>query len=182
MFLNGKDCQPDGTRIECERKFLVMEEIALARSQGHEPVQIQQIYLDGTGDWAIRSRRTEKDGAVSYTTTMKRAIAKGSSIEIEEQGTAETHKQFLLSAGMVLEKTRYKLPLGASHVLEVDFFKDLLDGMALVEIELGSLDDDVPLPAWLAYEVTGDGSYSNKALFDVLKGRRPHPEPPISVA
>jgi len=63
-----------------------------------------------------------------------------------------------------VRKTRHVVPHGAQS-LEIDVFEEPA-GLVVVEVELGSEDEAVELPAWLGEwrEVTGDQRYFNASL------------------
>lgn len=68
----------------------------------------------------------------------------------------------------LIDKTRYKIPLGA-HLWEVDEFHGANDGLVIAEVELASETEHFERPAWLGAEVSGDARYFNVNLF-----RRPY--------
>jgi adenylate cyclase len=72
----------------------------------------------------------------------------------------------------VLEKRRYRVPLGALTA-EVDVFAGDLAPLVLIEIELSDEDHPFERPDWLGDEVSADGRYTNAAL--ALAGRPPAP-------
>ena len=73
--------------------------------------------------------------------------------------------------GIIIKKTRYRVPIGTTdtgHELtaEVDIFHGCHEGLKMVEVEFGSIDEAeafVP-PEWFLKEVTEDGRFSNSYL------------------
>ena len=72
-----------------------------------------------------------------------------------------------LSAAPVLEKTRYRVPVGA-HVFEVDVFHGVLAPLVIAEVELRSEDESFLRPDWLGDEVSHDPQYRNSELVQRL--------------
>ena len=70
--------------------------------------------------------------------------------------------------GIVIEKTRYYIPISDSHQAELDIFEGELAPLILVEVEFGSRSeaDEVEPPAWFGQEVTWDSRYHNSTLSD----------------
>ena len=154
--------------LEIERRFLVNRKVAEEMAYGHNMIEIEQVYLGRTGEWSIRSRKIGKIEP-KFRLTMKRPIANGTNVEIEQAGDPKTHMHFFLQAGVALEKRRYRIPLSSGHILELDLFDNhVLDALAIAEVELGSIDEDVALPDWIGDEVTGQKGFSNASLFDRL--------------
>ncbi len=69
----------------------------------------------------------------------------------------------MLRTGVLLEKRRYFVPLGAA-TWEVDVFEGARDGLVIAEIELASDDAPFERPDWLGEEVTGVHRYYNAYL------------------
>lgn len=131
---------------------------------------IQQCYLPNTGEWAIRSRKTVKNGLIAYSVTFKRNISKGVCYEIENAVDKNTWLHFVTASGAILKKERIEIPYG-EFLIEVDLFEDNLlpSNKVKVEIELPSIDHEIKIPDWLGTEVTGNPEYSNRYLFEKLK-------------
>lgn len=62
-----------------------------------------------------------------------------------------------------IEKTRYVVRQNGV-AFEIDEFHAGNTGLVLVEVELTSEDQAVPLPEWIGEEVTGDSRYYNSSL------------------
>ena len=73
--------------------------------------------------------------------------------------------------GIIIKKTRYRIPIGKTDTgdeltAEVDIFHGCHEGLKMVEVEFGSIDEAkafVP-PEWFLKEVTEDGRFSNSYL------------------
>ena len=63
----------------------------------------------------------------------------------------------------IIEKTRYKIPMG-THVWEIDEFFGVNAGLIVAEIELESEDTPFEKPEWIGEEVSGDPRYFNSNL------------------
>ena len=148
--------------LEIERKYLIrvpdeglLDSLAVSRDW------IEQTYLipaeAGLTD-RVRARRAV-GGETRYTHTVKRPVSAMTHEEDEESITAEDYAALLQRADpalQVIRKTRWCIPF-EGHMLEIDrypFWKD----RAVVEVELGSEDEQPALPDWLDVirELTGD--------------------------
>ena len=68
--------------------------------------------------------------------------------------------------GILITKRRYLIPLDASHTIELDIFKDNLDGIMLAEVEFASIEEAnsfIP-PEWFGEDVTYDKRYHNSEM------------------
>jgi adenylate cyclase len=148
---------------EIERKYLLRE--LPERVVDAPSLEIDQGYLPGERI-NERIRRTRGSDGLRYYRTIK-AGSGIERLEIEE----ETSELFFatvwpLTRGCRVHKRRYLVP-EAELTWEIDEFLDR-DGLWLAELELGSVDDVVVLPAWLRSvierEVTDDPQYTNHAL------------------
>jgi adenylate cyclase len=148
---------------EIERKYLLRE--LPERVVDAPSLDIDQGYLPGERI-NERIRRTRGSDGLRYYRTIK-AGSGIERLEIEE----ETSELFFatvwpLTRGCRVHKRRYLVP-EAELTWEIDEFLDR-DGLWLAELELGSVDDVVVLPAWLRSvierEVTDDPQYTNHAL------------------
>lgn len=75
--------------------------------------------------------------------------------------------------GRVLAKTRFYTP-HEGFTWEVDVYDAPLEGVVLAEVELKSLSDDPPLPAWAGRDVTHDPAFSKRQMFfDRTRGAPP---------
>ena len=180
---------------EIERRFLVDAREEKPWREGAERIAIRQHY--GVGDlftlqnrtlclgehgvcslsedevgflktvesWTTRLRQKNEVFIISY----KSRIADDTAIELEWT-VDESMAQMILAKGPFpfVEKIRYVLPGPDGILWEVDEFEGALAGLVLAEVELPSSQTSVVLPAWAGHEITGLGSWSNRALAETL--------------
>ena len=77
--------------------------------------------------------------------------------------------------GIIISKSRYKIPIENNLTAELDIFKGDLDSLKLVEVEFGSVEEAnnfIP-PEWFGEDVTTDGRYHNSYIskYGLLKWR-----------
>ncbi|MCI8513019.1 MAG: CYTH domain-containing protein [Lachnospiraceae bacterium] len=68
--------------------------------------------------------------------------------------------------GLILTKTRYRIPLAGSLIAELDCFHGDFEGLTLIEVEFPdqkSAENFLP-PDWFGREVTWEKAYSNSFL------------------
>jgi adenylate cyclase len=144
---------------EIERKFLVRTDAWRAKAESKSV--FKQGYIASMDDRSVRVRILD---GVKARLTIK--IGRSSLIrdEFEYDIPVSDADELMLSAiGLVIEKTRYRVPHGG-FIWEVDVFAGVHRGLIIAEVEMTSESDDPDLPAWLGREVTGDFRYSNQAL------------------
>lgn len=126
------------------------------------------VFLKTVDSWTTRLRQKNEAFIVSY----KSRIADDTAIELEWV-VEEQLAQKILAEGPFpfVEKIRYVLPGPDGMVWEVDEFEGALAGLVLAEVELPSSQKAVVLPAWVGHEITGLGSWSNRALAETLSQR-----------
>lgn len=131
-----------------------------------------QTYLTSEGDGERRIRKITENGVDSYVCTEKFPIAgtKISRLENEWEITSGEYDRLMCEAYSQLTKTRYSFPY-KGHVIEIDVYPheiggDALDGMAVLEVELGSESEEFELPEWIEVirELSGTREFSNKKL------------------
>jgi CYTH domain-containing protein len=133
--------------------------------------RIEQGYLppaDGTDPTQLegRLRRIERsDGSLEYVHTVKRGLGLVREESERAIGREEFEREWPRTAGRRLRKVRTRIAHG-HHVWEVDRFLDL--PVVLAECELGSADERLEMPAWLApfvvREVTEEPAFRNSEL------------------
>ena len=160
--------------IETERKFLiVMPEREELCKTGCRVLDIVQTYIminPATGEEA-RVRSITENGETVYIHTEKKRISAVSRTEDEKEITKEEYDRLRNTKGATeLTKTRYAFPWG-EHTVEIDVYPheiggDALDGMAVLEVELGAEDEIFEIPPFIKVvrELTGRREFSNKAL------------------
>ena len=112
-----------------------------------------------------RTVRVRIDGDFGYLTIKGLSNETGTSrFEWEKEITPkEAEELLLLCEPEVLEKTRYKIPIGG-HFFEVDEFHGENEGLVIAEIELQHENEVFEIPDWLGKEVTGEIKYYNSQL------------------
>ncbi|MDF2879569.1 MAG: gmk [Clostridiaceae bacterium] len=145
-----------GKHLEIERKFLVNH---LPDLSDVPHCEIRQGYLDTEIETRIRKQDNE------YYKTIK---SEGDMVR-EEIETIISEEEFnFLSKQVVnnfVEKTRYYL-LEGSNVIELDIYKNELNGLITAEVEFLDLKEaeDFNAPDWFDIEVTENKNYKNKNL------------------
>ena len=143
---------------EIERKFLVVGEDwrVLARASRY-----RQGYLSTVRERTVRVRTIGGKGFL----TVKGATVGATRREYEYEIPGADADEMLdsLCEKPIIEKNRYKIPLGGV-TWEVDEFLGVNDGLIVAEVELQSEDQSFPKPDWIGEEVTGDPRYFNANL------------------
>lgn len=143
---------------EIERKFLVRDpEAARAAATGSR--HIRQGYLSADPEATVRVRLADDRGYLTVKSRNRGAERDEWEYEIPARDAEEMLR---LSRTPVIDKTRWLVPYGG-HVWEVDEFRSPRQ-LIVAEVELGSADEKLELPAWVGEEVTGDPAYYNSNL------------------
>ncbi|MBB3457727.1 CYTH domain-containing protein [Rhizobium sp. BK313] len=143
---------------EIERKFLVRGDHW--RDLVSEKLTLRQAYVASMDDRSVRVRLTN-DTVATLTMKIGRAMTRD---EFEYEIPVADAEELLGNAiGLVIEKTRYKVPF-RGFVWEVDVFRGAHRGLVIAEVEMEDESDDPELPDWVGREVTGEYRYSNQAL------------------
>ena len=144
--------------IEIERKFLVQSDAWRGLVEG---VSYRQGYITVGPPTAVRAR-IMGDKAVLTIKQATSAIVRDEfeyAIPVDEAWTIIRR----LCGQRVVEKTRYKIPVG-SVVWEVDEFHGLNEGLVIAEVELLDEHQRIEKPDWVGEEVSGDSRYLNTCL------------------
>lgn len=164
-----------GKKLEKERKFLIKFPTSWSALSDifDELVDIKRIsqtYLKPEeGEQAARVRKTEEgltgDTETVYHFNRKKPVDTGVHEEEEHEITKPQYEKYLKSAHpdkVPVEKTRFVFKY-KGQVFELDVFKGKLKGLAIMEIELEDMDDEVELPPFLSIvkEVTKDKRFTN---------------------
>ena len=144
--------------MEIERKFLIQQ---LPESLSRYPaLKISQGYL--CTNPVVRIRRSNEDYYLTY---------KGDGLMVREEYnlplTKESYEHLVPKAdGLLIEKTRYLIPLSASLTAELDVFEGPLAPLCLVEVEFDSVEEanSFVAPDWFGEDVTHSGKYHNSYL------------------
>lgn len=144
--------------MEIEKKFLLgrmPEDLTQYQSK-----KIAQGYL--CTDPVVRVRRSDDSYYMTY---------KGSGLMVREEYnlplTREAYEHLVSKIdGLLIEKTRYLIPLTDRLTAELDVFEGTLTPLTLVEVEFGSVEEASAFtaPDWFGEDVTESGRYHNSYL------------------
>lgn len=153
--------------MEIERKFLVKK--IPDNLDTYERIDMIQGYLNTAP--VVRVRKENDDYVLTY---------KGSGLLSHSEYNLPLNKEsfeHLLKKcdGIIISKSRYKIPIENNLTAELDIFKGDLDSLKLVEVEFGSVEEAnnfIP-PEWFGEDVTTDGRYHNSYIskYGLLKWR-----------
>jgi adenylate cyclase len=143
---------------EIERKFLLNGDAWRALAAG---TLYRQGYLNSAKERTVRIR-TVGDKAFL---TIKGITVGNTRAEYEYPIPFDECNAMLdnLAEKPLIEKKRYKIPLGGL-TWEVDEFFGDNKGLVVAEVELASEDQKFDKPAWVGDEVSGDPRYFNSNL------------------
>jgi len=142
---------------EIERKYLVSGDAWRALAKG---TKYRQGYLNSAKERVVRARTMGDKAAL----TIKGITTGATRLEFEYEIPFDDCTELLeLCEQPLIEKTRYKIPLG-DLVWEIDEFHGVNDGLIVAECELESEDQAIDKPDWVGDEVTGDPRYFNSNL------------------
>ena len=153
--------------IEIERKFLVKK--IPDNLDTYERIDMTQGYLNTAP--VVRVRKENDDYVLTY---------KGSGLLSHSEYNLPLNKEafeHLLKKcdGIIISKSRYKIPIENNLIAELDIFKGDLDSLKLVEVEFGSVEEanNFTPPEWFGEDVTTDGRYHNSYIskYGLLKWR-----------
>jgi len=145
--------------LEIERKFLVRDAGWQAAADGGR--YIRQGYLAGSDKSSVRVRVDGEHANLNIksATLGIRRLEYEYPIPLAEALEMLQH----LCQGPQVEKTRYRVPVGA-HLWEVDVFAADNQGLIVAEVELASEDEAFLMPPWAGEEVSHDPRYYNVSL------------------
>jgi len=128
--------------------------------QDYKSDRIRQAYISTSPVIRIRQQSEE------YWLTVK---GKGTVVREEFELPLSADEFTSLSQKLetdFLNKTRYYIPLDASHMAELDVYEGKLLGLATVEVEFKTLADaeNFILPEWFGKDVSHMESYKNSSL------------------
>lgn len=150
---------------EIERKFTVSTKLVselIEQKRYERKREISQYYIVATKELAVRLRRDEGD-----TRAVLAVKSGGNPLTVDEYEfdtpLSEYDAKKADMVGIEILKTRYEIPF-EGLVWELDVFHGDLDGLVVAEVELDDADAEVPMPAWVANEVTFDARFKNAVL------------------
>lgn len=166
------------TPSEVERKFLIrMPDVqALESMELCSRSNIIQTYLEPTTSGVerrVRQRGTPQDG-YSFYYTEKQHSGSGERVEVERRITVHEYIDLLAEAEIGLHqisKQRYCFVYDHQY-FELDVYP-FSDSLAILEIELNDINQDVRLPDFIEVvkEVTDDSDYKNHELARTMRLR-----------
>ncbi|ODR92016.1 CYTH domain-containing protein [Sinorhizobium alkalisoli] len=165
---------------EIERKFLVLGD--RWRSHACKASELRQAYVVSTRN---RMVRVKISNATQATLTVKIRTGRLRREEYEYEIPYSDAMEMFEHALGIVEKTRYEV-VHQGHRWEIDVYSGANDGLVIAAIELKKGDGDPPKPVWLGSEITGNRSYSNRALAMGARrlegrGHRPNPYVPFEM-
>lgn len=144
--------------MEIERKFLVKKLPENLKQYPHH--RIEQGYL--CTEPVVRIRRSDNDYILTYKS--KGLLARE---EYNLPLTKEAYEHLAPKTdGLVIQKTRYKIPFQEKYTIELDIFDAELSPLILAEVEFESIEEaDAFLPPeWFGEDVTYSSEYHNSTL------------------
>ncbi len=170
--------------LEIERKFLIKPPLTFQNMKlvWHHAITVEhiyQLYLRSDKGVTRRLRVLSEFGSkeYKYIHTIKTNVASGINEEDEKEISLDEYQEWGSSvyrdmAKAPIFKTRYTFNY-KNQVFELDLFEKELEGLAVLEIELDSMDDKVELPPFLsiAREVTHDEKYRNSKMAKLVKSK-----------
>lgn len=151
---------------EKERRWLINPaNINISTLKGVKKEIVQGYFTRPGSEITIRARSWLQERRRLAEMTMK-----GQPIEGKE-GVPELNVKIPYGAGKAMQmmalaklaKTRICIPYQDKLFWEIDFFKDLLDGLIVAEIELPQMAHSITVPAYFGPEITGIRELSNVA-------------------
>lgn len=144
--------------MEIERKYLVKTiPFDLSSYKSHK---ISQGYLNT--DPVIRIRKSNDEYYLTY---------KGKGLLAREEYNLPLNEEAYLHLrtkidGILIEKTRYEIPLDHGFLAELDLFEGELAPLKYVEVEFSSEEEanHFTAPEWFGRDVTELGIYQNSSL------------------
>lgn len=143
--------------VEIERKFKIRDPSWRPPGIGKT---ICQGYLNTSPGQTVRVRISEPEAWLTVKGLASGAVRKEFEYPIP---LVDAREMLALCMGFLIEKKRFLVKEG-DFVWEVDVFEGENLGLIVAEIELNSIEQDVPLPAWIGEELTGDPRYTNASL------------------
>ena len=144
--------------MEIERKYL--PKYLPENLEQYKSKKIAQGYL--CTNPVVRIRRSNDDYYLTY---------KGGGMMAREEYnlplTKDAYDHLLPKIdGLLIEKTRYLIPLEDGYTAELDIFEGALEPLTLVEVEFESIEaaNSYTPPEWFGEDVTNDTRYHNSTM------------------
>jgi adenylate cyclase len=147
--------------VEVERKWLV--ETAAPEALDAPAERIDQGYLT-IGDAGAETRVRRKGDRFWITVKSGSGLARN---ETEVELTAgQFEALWPATEGARVEKVRHSMPTGDGHLIELDVYSGVLDGLIVVEVEFDDPwgAESFVVPFWFGREITADAAYKNQRL------------------
>lgn len=157
-LLNPKTTFSLRSNMEIERKFLLNQ---LPKDLEQYPsLKIEQGYL--CTDPVIRIRRQNDN---YYLTYKSKGLLSREEYNLPLERSSYEHLLTKVD-GILLTKTRYLMPLDASHTIELDVFHGEYQGLCLAEVEFQTEEEalDFTPPDWFGEDVTYSSEYYNSTM------------------
>jgi len=147
--------------MEIERKYLV--NTYPYDLKAHEYYEITQGYI--STDPVVRIRQA---GDAYYLTCKSKGLLAREEFE-QPISEASFHHLSGKIDHHIIYKTRYLIPYDHGKVIELDVFKNQLNGLMMAEVEFDSLEEanEFISPSWFLEEVTEDAKYHNSNLCQI---------------
>ncbi len=144
--------------MEIERKFLIRE--LPGDLNNYEKKKIAQGYLNT--DPVVRIRRSNDEYYLTYK-GKGMMVREEYNLPLNEEAFAHMVKKI---DGILIQKTRYLIPLEDNLTAELDIFEGALAPLRLVEVEFNSVEaaESFTPPDWFGEDVTSSGKYHNSNL------------------
>lgn len=144
--------------MEIERKFV--PKYLPDNLEQYESLSMAQGYLNTHP--VVRIRKSNDEYYLTY---------KGGGMMAREEYNlplnAESFEHMLPKVdGLLIEKTRYNIPLSDGHMAELDIFHGTLEPLRIVEVEFESVEEAESFtpPEWFGEDVTNDHRYHNSNI------------------
>ena len=144
--------------MEIERKFLIP--VLPENLECYSSHEIEQGYL--CREPVVRIRRQDEEWILTYK-------SKGMMVR-EEYNLPLTREAYEhlkeKTDGLLIEKTRYLIPLESGLTAELDVFHSAHEGLCMAEVEFPdrNMAEGFEPPEWFGEEVTFSGRYHNSRL------------------
>ena len=146
---------------EIERKFLMADDSW--RSKVVTSVEMRQGYLSRRPEATVRVRVSGDRAWVTVKSKNRGTERNEWEYAIPVQDAIEMLSADGMIQGNILSKTRHIVNYGGFK-WEIDEFHGIHEGLVVAEVEMGSVNDYVPIPPFIGKEVTGDTAYYNSTL------------------